>query len=40
MQNIQPKLEYIINNLSKEEFIFDFLLAFDYKKASIFRLKS
>lgn len=39
MQNIQNKLVSIINNLSKEEFIFDFLLAFNNPKSTIKRLR-
>gem|GEM_PF-4267908 len=39
MHNIQPKLTEIIKNLSKDEFIFDFLLAFNTPKSSIVRVR-
>jgi hypothetical protein len=39
MHEIQNKLQDIIDNLSKEDFIFDFLLAYDQPKSTIARLK-
>jgi len=39
MHNIQQKLTKIINNLSKDEFIFDFLLAFNTPNSIIARVK-
>lgn len=39
MHEIQNKLQDIIDNLSKEDFIFDFLLTYDQPKSTIARLK-
>jgi len=39
MHNIQEKLKDIIINLSKDEFIFDFLLAYNTPKSSIARVR-
>lgn len=39
MHEIQNKLQDIIDNLSKEDFIFNFLLSYDQPKSTIARLK-
>lgn len=39
MHEIQNKLQDIIHNLSKEDFIFNFLLSYDQPKSTIARLK-
>lgn len=39
MHEIQNKLQDIIDNLSQEDFIFDFLLSYDQPKSTIARLK-
>jgi hypothetical protein len=39
MHEIQNKLQDIIDNLSQEDFIFDFLLSYDQPKSTIVRLK-
>ena len=39
MHNIQSKIKKIINNLSKEEFIFDFLLTYELPKSTIARVR-